>query len=308
MRPVPADPVPSAERCLASSTPSALPLWLRLLSSLPLGLLYALTGVLAWAALRLFRYRLKTVVANLSRSFPDQSAQGIDRLAAAHYRQVGEMTAEVIKSAALSAEAMAERVQIINLPMAQSLLAQGKPVLLVAAHQANWEWVLQALAIRLGYPLDVGYKPIRSPKVERAMRALRSRFGAHLVPAKELLADLLRRRHVVRGIAMLADQEPTTSEHQHWIQFLGQETAFYMGAEQMSRATRYPALFVALRRRRRGHYEIEFSPLAMPGEALAPGEFTARYAGLVEKEIRAAPADWTWGHRRWKLRRNLYSG
>jgi KDO2-lipid IV(A) lauroyltransferase len=139
------------------------------------------------------------------------------------------------------------------------------------------------------------------------MLALRSRFGAHLVPAKQLLPELLQRRHVVRGIAMLADQEPTTSEHQHWMDFLGRETAFYMGAEQMARATRYPALFVALRRLRRGHYEMEFHPLQVPGEQLEPGEFTTRYARLVEAQIRAAPADWTWGHRRWKLKRGLYA-
>ena len=48
----------------------------------------------------------------------------------------------------------------------------------------------------------------------------------------------------------------------------------------MARSTRYPAVFVAMRRLRRGHYEIEFLPLAGPGESLAPGEFTTRYARL----------------------------
>jgi lauroyl/myristoyl acyltransferase len=64
---------------------------------------------------------------------------------------------------------------------------------------------------------------------------------------------------------------------------------------------------VALRRTSRGYYEIEFSQLAESGEQLAPGEFTARYARLVEQEILAAPTDWTWGHRRWKLKRGLYA-
>ena len=199
---------------------------------------------------------------------------------------------------------LAERVRIRNLELPRKLLALGKPVLFVAAHQANWEWVLQALATQLGYPLDVGYKPIRSPWAERAMNALRRRFGAHLVPAKELLGDLLKRRHIVRGIAMLADQEPTTSEHQHWLTFLGTETAFYMGAEQMARATRYPAVFVALRRTRRGHYEIEFRLLAAAGEQLAPG-FT-RVTRVCRAEFVPATADWTWDPAG-KLRRGLYA-
>jgi lauroyl/myristoyl acyltransferase len=67
-------------------------------------------------------------------------------------------------------------------------------------------------------------------------------------------------------------------------------------------------VFVALRRLQRGRYEVEFMPLADAGEQLAPGEFTSRYARLVEQEIQAAPGDWTWGHRRWKLKRGVYAG
>jgi Kdo2-lipid IVA lauroyltransferase/acyltransferase len=290
-----------------NATAPPIPLWMRLASRLPLHLLYGLAAGMVFVVHRVLGLRLSVIRSNIAACFPDLDAVAVERVVAGHYRQVGEMFAEVIKSASLSASSMIDRVTIQNLGLAQAWLEQGRPLLLVAAHQANWEWVLQALAMQLGYPLDVGYKPIRSAWAEFAMNALRRRFGAHLVPAKELLPDLLKRRHIVRGIAMLADQEPTTSEHQHWLTFLGRETAFYMGAEQMARAARYPALFVALRRLRRGYYEIEFTPLLAPGERLEPGEFTKRYARLVEAEIRAAPSDWTWGHRRWKLKRGLYA-
>jgi Kdo2-lipid IVA lauroyltransferase/acyltransferase len=68
----------------------------------------------------------------------------------------------------------------------------------------------------------------------------------------------------------------------------------------MARATRYEAIYVSLRRVDRGRYVAECLPLAQGNEALAPGEFTARYARLVEADLLAAPAEWTWGHRRWK--------
>ncbi len=51
------------------------------------------------------------------------------------------------------------------------------------------------------------------------MKKLRSRFGCRLIPAKELLGDIIKRGKVVRAIAMVADQEPTTSEHKHWTRF-----------------------------------------------------------------------------------------
>ncbi|MEO8309481.1 MAG: lysophospholipid acyltransferase family protein [Pseudomonadota bacterium] len=286
---------------------TTLPLWLRALSRMPLPMLYGLFGLLAWIAFRVLRIRLPVVLANIRSCFPEKTDAAILRIARAHYRQLGEMAAEIIRSARLSPQQFLAHVTVRNIELPRGYLAQQRPLLLVAAHQANWEWVLQAMALQLGYPLDVGYKPIRSQSIDRAMNAIRTRFGAHLVPAKDLLADLLQRRHIVRGIAMLADQEPLSSDHQRWVTFLGRDTAFYMGPEQMARATRYHAVFVALRRVSRGNYEVEFMPLADSSEQLAFGEFTNRYARLVEQEIRAAPGDWTWGHRRWKLKRGVYA-
>jgi len=284
------------------------PLWLRITAHLPLPMLYLICRAASWSALHVFGWRRKVVRGNLRGCFPDWDEGQLRRATDAHYRQVGEMIAEVLRGARLDAAELTRRVVVQDAELPRRLLAAGRPVLMVGPHQANWEWVLQVLSLQLGYPLDVGYKPIKSRGVDLAMNRIRQRFGAHLVPAKELLADLLQRRHIVRGIAMLADQEPVTSDHKHWLTFLGRDTAFYMGPEQMARATRYAAVFVAMRRLRRGYYEAQFLPLSAAGEMLAPGEFTARYARLVEAEIRAAPSDWTWGHRRWKLKRGLYSG
>ena len=43
-------------------------------------------------------------------------------------------------------------------------------------------------------------------------------------------------------------------------------------------------------------------------EKLAPGELTERYARMVEKQIRDAPPDWPWSHKRWKLKKSVYGG
>jgi KDO2-lipid IV(A) lauroyltransferase len=42
-------------------------------------------------------------------------------------------------------------------------------------------------------------------------------------------------------------------------------------------------------------------------EPLLPGEFTERYARAVERQVLAAPADWLWSHRRWKLTKPFYA-
>jgi KDO2-lipid IV(A) lauroyltransferase len=106
---------------------------------------------------------------------------------------------------------------------------------------------------------------------------------------------------------MVADQEPRTSERRHWTRFMNRDTAFFMGAEEITRVTKFPAFFVGLRRTRRGHYTVSVRPLAQAGEKLVSGALTERYARLVEAQILASPADWPWSHKRWKLKKSLYS-
>jgi KDO2-lipid IV(A) lauroyltransferase len=79
-----------------------------------------------------------------------------------------------------------------------------------------------------------------------------------------------------------------------------------MGPEEIARVTRFPVFFIAMRRRARGYYEMEFLPLAGAGGALPAGTLTERYARLVEEQIRAAPPDWPWSHKRWRLRKSVY--
>jgi KDO2-lipid IV(A) lauroyltransferase len=286
----------------APAVDGPLPWWMRALSRLPLPLLYALAGALAWLA-RVLRFRWKVTRENLQAAFPQADAAWLRRIAIDNYRHFGELAAELVAATRMDRRALLERVDVRNIDLPREWLARGRPVLLLAAHQSNWDWGMYAMAALLGHPVDVAYKPMKSRAADRVLRAMRSRWNVNLVPAKDLLPDLLRRRHEVRAIAMLADQSPRTSEHQQWLQFLGRDTAFYAGPEQMARATRYSAIYVSLRRLRRGHYRIECLPLAEGPASLAPGEFTAGYARMVEADILAAPAEWTWGHRRWKHRR-----
>lgn len=281
-------------------TSPVLPWWVRGPAALPMPVLYALCGGLAWFLRVVLRFRSRVTRDNLRRAFPDMDARQLRRIAIANYRHFGEMAAEMIAATRMSREELLSRVEIRNLQLPREWLARGRPVLLLASHQSNWDWGLYAMAAALGYPVDVAYKPMKSQPADRVLSAMRRRWGVNLVPAKALLADLLQRRREVRAIAMLADQSPRTSEHQRWLPFLGRDTAFYDGPEQMARAVRYDAIYVSLRRARRGHYVAECLPLAEGAAALAPGEFTERYARLVEKDVRSAPAEWTWGHRRWK--------
>jgi Kdo2-lipid IVA lauroyltransferase/acyltransferase len=280
--------------------------WVRAVAHLPLTVLYGIAGVLGWLSVHVYPHRVHVVRENLTKAFPDYDEAQLRAVIAAYYLSFAQMLVEIIKSAVMPADEIRRRVQAVNLAPVRQLLDAGQSVLLVAAHQCNWEWMLLALSLELGYPVDAAYKPLVDSWAEREMKKLRSRFGSRLVPAQDLLADIIKRRAVVRAVAMVADQEPTTSEHKHWTRFLNRDTAFYMGPEEIARVTRFPVFFLGLKRRARGVYEMSFTPLAGRGEILKSGELTERYVHLVEAQIRADPPNWPWSHKRWKLRKTLY--
>ncbi|HEY2807642.1 MAG TPA: lysophospholipid acyltransferase family protein [Steroidobacteraceae bacterium] len=302
VRPTPAD--------AAAAAPAADPVpviwWARALARLPLWMLYGFSSLIGFLAYRVFPYRAGIVRENLLRAFPHFTAAQLGATMHDYYCGFADMLPEIVKSVSISPRELRRRVRIVNLALAQDLLARGQSLMLVAAHQCNWEWMLLAVSLELGYPLDAAYKPFMDDFAEREMKKIRGRFGSRLVPAKQLLPDIIRRRDVVRCIAMVADQEPTTSEFKHWTRFLNRDTAFYMGPEEIARATHFPVFFMGFRRLARGYYEMQLTPLCAADEALAPGALTERYARLVEAQIHSAPADWPWSHKRWKLKKPLY--
>ena len=283
-------------------------LWIRLLSLIPLAVWFPIARLLAWLSWRVIPYRRHVVVANLKAAFPEWDDATRERVIRDYYRGFADMLVEVLHSARLTPAELEWRVKLLNPELVRDEVARGKPVLLVAAHQCNWEWMLLAFSTQLGLPVDAAYKPLVDNWAEREMLKLRSRLGARLIPAQQLLGDIIQQRNRPRVIAMVADQEPVSSERKHWLKFLNRDTAFFLGAEEIARTTRYAAFFVRLKRVARGRYEAEFVPLAAAGGQLPAGEFTGRYARLVEEQIRDAPADWPWSHKRWKLKKPLYQG
>ncbi len=284
------------------SRPTAIPLpwWLRMLSRLPLWVLYALAATAIWIMRRVVRHRVRTVRTNIDRSFPELPARARRRIESGYYSSLSQVAAEVIKMAAMDRDELQQRVSFSNPQLIRAVITAGHSALVVCSHQCNWEWQLLALSAQLQVPVQAAYKPLRGGRAERLMRALRSRFGAELVPAKELLASLLRRRDA-RAIAMVADQAPVSSDFKHWTGFMGQATAFYMGPEKIAQATRFAVIFAGMRRVACGQYEVRCELLAPAGERAAAGAITERYARAVERQVLAAPADWLWSHRRWKL-------
>ena len=272
---------------------------------LRLRLLYVAMGATAWVAYRLLGLRRAVIRDNLARSFPQASAAERRSVAREFSRRQGELAAEVFHAARIGEAELRERVGIANAGMLAPADA-SRPLILVGAHHCNFEWALQRLSLEMPGRFVCLYKPLRNARVDAWMRRLRTRFGARLIPAKTVLRELAQARDVL-AVGLIADQVPRTSPEKHWLGFLGQDTAFYMGPELLGRALRARVALLRMRRLARGRYRIELESLNEPGEKLPRGAITERYAQALERWIREDPAGWWWSHRRWKLRREQHA-
>jgi KDO2-lipid IV(A) lauroyltransferase len=279
---------------------------IKFLSRLPLRALYVFSSFLYLLAFYVVRHRHQVIRGQLEKVFPDLSDGERELIHKRFLKNFCDVVIEVLKSISMTEADMRAHVQIVNLEVARRYLDAGQSVMLVTSHLGNWEWLLHGVTLQLGYPVDAAYKPLHDQWAERLMLEVRSRFGARLVPAKELLADFLRRRGIVRAVAMNADQAPVSTDKRYWTRFLGQDTAFYIGAEQIARATRLPILYVRVRRIRRGYYEVELSQLWDGREVTEANTVTERYARACEIDVLKSPADWLWSYRRWRLKKPLY--
>jgi len=280
------------------------PWWLRLLSSLPLGAWYGFATVLAFLLDRVFKARRGIIDMQLEACFPREDAGWRAATRSAFYRNFADVSVEIVKAVTIDRAEIDRRVRFEDEQAAQAALAGGQSIIIVTSHNCNWEWALLKLGTGFDHPVHATYKPLKGRWGDRLMMTIRSRFGAQMIPAKRLLMRVMRYRGPARIIAMVADQAPTSSGSRYFTQFMGLDTAFFIGPEAIARAGKLPVFYIAMRRESRGHYCMRFVQIAAAGEALAPGAMIERYAAEIERNTRERPPDWLWNYRRWKVQRD----
>jgi KDO2-lipid IV(A) lauroyltransferase len=280
------------------------PWWLRLLSALPLPIWYGFATLLAFLMDHVFRARREIIDMQLRACFPGEDDAWIRRTRSAFYRNFADVSVEIVKAVTMTPEDINRRQRFENDAPIQAALDAGQSVIILTSHNCNWEWALLKLSAGFGHPIQAAYKPLKGRWGDSLMMTIRGRFGAEMIPAKRLLIRVMRYKGPARMIGMVTDQAPTSSGVRYFTQFMGLDTAFFVGPEAIARSGRLAVFYIAMRRESRGHYVMDFVPIAAAGEELAPGQLIERYAGAVERVTRERPADWLWNYRRWKVQRD----
>ena len=279
-----------------------------LISRMPFPVLYAVSDFLAFIARNLIGYRKKVILKNLRNSFPDRSERELHSLFPGIYRNLTDVMLETIKLLTIPDDKLKQRVLLKNADFVNLFYREGKSIIITTSHLCNWEWMLGTCSLVLSAPIDGVYQKIKSPFFEKLMFRIRGRFGAKPVEKNHVFRESLKKRNVSHILALVADQSPPRSDKNiYWTTFLNQDTVFYNGMERIGTSFDWPVLYAAMKRIKRGFYEIEFMELEAEPAGANPGSMVKKYAEILEKHIKEDPADWLWSHNRWKRKKETYS-
>lgn len=278
-------------------------LWM--ISKLPFWILYRISDVLFVLIYYVFGYRKKVVYKNLYNSFPEKSDKEIKKIAKDFYRYLPDIIVETIKMRSISKEEVLKRMTPIDIDEhIYRHLKQGKGIIGVTGHYANWELGIHRLSLVTEDPILIIYKPLNNKDFDGIFNYIRTRFGAVMVPMKQILRHIVKLRGKPHISIFVADQTPVYQDSDYFMPFLNQEALVYTGTERIAKMTNNPVVYCEIRRKpKRGYYECQFTTLVEDPSQYEQHEITQIHNKFTEEVIKKDPAFWLWSHNRWKRQR-----
>ena len=273
------------------------------ISRLPFRVLYMLSDLLFFILYRFIGYRKKVVRANLQLVFPNWDISEIKRTEKAFYAHMCDMFLEMIKTMGIRNEAIVQRFTFTNLDVIRRFEDQGKSIMVIFPHYASWEWALalNAHVQSKGYGT---YQPINNRYFDQMVRDIRAKFGLTLITTRETRSTVAQNTEegILSSYGIISDQSPMLSKTKYWGKFMGIEVPMHVGAEEMCKKHDLPAVYLKVKKVKRGFYQGSFIVLSDDPTSVPDYEITDAFFRETEKSILEEPEYYFWTHRRWKHR------
>ncbi len=286
-------------------TPRYWPTWLgivllRLIVCLPQRSRMAVGRSLGRLAGRLVGQRRNIVNTNLQLCFPELSETEREQLATRHFESLGMGVIELGLAWWASDAELARLVELQGMEHVQSALAGGNGLLMWSGHFATAEVTGPVLKPQVP-PIAAMYRPSNNPFNDQIMRRCRGRSVSELI-TKTSIRSLLRALKQNRPVWYAADQA-YNRKGTVLAPFFGVPATTNTAVSQIARVSNAPVIpFIPLRHDNGRSYTLEFLP---PLDNFPSGDDEAdavRLNQLLEEQIRRAPEQYYWVHRRFKGR------
>ncbi|MCC6699573.1 MAG: lysophospholipid acyltransferase family protein [Candidatus Hydrogenedentes bacterium] len=240
---------------------------------------------------------------NLDHAYGDSIGRSEKRrIAREAAENVGIVAAEFSRVPALDAATAASLVTVSGLEH----LEHGG--FMIGAHLGNWEWIAPVLVVN-GVKIAEVVRPLDDPRFNTFVDRTRTSRGVRTIAKERSGPEILRLLREGWVVGALVDQSPREAALP--VTFFGKPCWATVAPAMVALRAKAPIVAITILREADGRYTMTISP---PIDTARTGDLrrdlldiTQRCQDCIEAEIRKAPGQWLWLHRRWKERPRLES-
>lgn len=270
---------------------------LRLLSTLPMKPLCRLGQALGLLLYAVMPDRREIALKNLAVCFPHLEVRARKKLCRAHFESLGIAVFEFAMTWWSSDARLARMTRIHGAEHLQKALERGDGVILLAAHFTPLELSCRVLSRQ--FSIDCMYRPADNPFFDALLRGGRERW-AHKVIARDDVRGMLRSLQE-NDVVWYAPDQGFNGKNAVIARFFGMPAWSNPATSRLVQASGAVLLpFSFTRRSDCTGYDVVIDPPVekFPGDDAVSD--TERIHAIFEAQIRKAPEQYLWIHRRFK--------
>jgi len=286
-------------------TPSHWPGWaavglLWLTGKTPQWLALALSRPLGWLLAHAMQRRRRVAERNIERCFPQWSAAQRTALVQESFRSLGRMLFETAWSWSASDRFHRRVARVDGLEHIRVASAEGRGVLAITAHFTCLEIGARHAAEAVGGGGGM-YRPLRSPVLEWYQNRSRAQYTDCMIPKDDLRGAVRYLRK--GGLLWYAPDQDFGARRSVFVPFFGIPTATLLATERLVELTgcRVVPMFPRYDRAAR-RYIVTFLPALDDFPSGDAARDLSRINRSLEEQVRQAPEQYWWIHRRFKTR------
>jgi len=242
---------------------------------------------------------------NLTLAFPERTEQALEQIARDSFRHFGAAIFESFSLARMKPETICRLASFENWHYLAEAEAESQGVIVMTAHLGVQELIGDAVALYRG-PMEIVARPFSNATVDKTVRAMRQRFGNHLLPKRHAVRGMIRALDQGKRVAILIDQRVHPNQGVQ-VPFFGRPSWTSPLPAQLSLRSGVPVVPLFAYRNRGGRYRIVAHPPIRPTnptrsrpDASEVVALTTRYSEVTEAAIRRELEQWLWMHDRWR--------
>ncbi|MFV0249059.1 MAG: lysophospholipid acyltransferase family protein [Tenacibaculum sp.] len=273
-----------------------------LFSRLPMRVLYIFSDMTYLLIFYVIKYRKNVVTHNLTTAFPDMTDKELKQISKQFYNHFTDIMFESIKSIGINKDEISKRYKYKNVELLEELSKQGKGIILLGAHQGNWEWLFNLPLFFSSIHVYATYSALTNPYFDKIIRKARSKFGGTCVKTSEtnklMLRNYLEKKSGLH--ILLSDQSPLVHKSFYWKDFFGIKLPVHTGAEMLAKKLDFTVVYFSTKKIKRGYYISNFKLITDKPKEYKNFSITDSYFKMLEESIKQQPQFYLWTHRRFK--------